>query len=103
MLFSSKKSIIVQNQQLLLYMRVKNITEFRKSMKETFDEINENQETVVISRSEDRDIVMLSLKNYNSIQETLYQMSSPRNMDRLTEAVNDINEMKNIVTKDLLF
>ena len=84
-------------------MRVKNITEFRKSMKETFDEINENQETVVISRSEDRDIVMLSLKNYNSIQETLYQMSSPRNMDRLTEAVNDINEMKNIVTKDLLF
>lgn len=84
-------------------MKVKNITEFRKSMKETFDEINENQETIVISRSEDRDIVMLSLKNYNSIQETLYQMSSPKNMDRLTEAVNDINQMKNIVVKDLLF
>jgi len=84
-------------------MKVKNITEFRKSMKETFDEIDQNQETVVISRSEDRDIVMLSLKNYNSIQETLYQMSNKKNWERLNEAVDDINQMKNIVIKDLQF
>ena len=84
-------------------MKVKNITEFRRSMKETFDEINENQETIVIARSEDRDIVMLSLKNYNSIQETLYQMSNKKNWDRLNEAVEDINQMKNVVSKDILF
>ena len=72
-------------------------------MKETFDEIDQNQETVVISRSEDRDIVMLSLKNYNSIQETLYQMSNKKNWERLNEAVDDINQMKNIVIKDLQF
>jgi len=84
-------------------MKVKNITEFRGSMKETFDEINDTEETVVISRSGDRDIVMLSLKNYNSIQETLYQMSNKRNWDRLNEAVDDINSMKNVIIKDLQF
>lgn len=78
------------------------ITEFQQSMKETFDEINENQETIVIPRSEDMDIGMLSLKNYKSIQETLYNMSSAKNMARLSEAVNDINQMKNIVINDRL-
>ena len=82
-------------------MIVKNMTEFRKNMKETFNEINRTQETVIISRSEDKDIVLLSLKNFNSIQETLYQMSSSANKVRLDNAFEDIEVGKNIVINDL--
>lgn len=83
-------------------MLVKNMTEFRTNMKKTFDQINDTDETVIISRSEDRDIVLLSLKTFNGIQETLYQMSSKTNKERLDKAIADIEASKNIVRRDLL-
>ena len=83
-------------------MLVKNMTEFRTNMKKTFDQINDTDEPVIISRSDDRDIVLLSLKTFNGIQETLYQMSSKTNKDRLDKAVSDIEACKNIVRRDLL-
>lgn len=83
-------------------MIVKNMTEFRSKMKETLDQINETEETVIISRSGDQDVVLLSLKTYNSIQETLYQMSSKKNMKRLDKAIADIEATKNLVKRELL-
>ncbi len=83
-------------------MLVKNMTEFRKNMKNTFDQINETEEMVIISRSEDRDIVLLSLKTFNGMKETLYQMSSKANKEKLDKALADIEASKNIITKDLL-
>lgn len=83
-------------------MQIKNMTEFRKSMKETLDHISENDETVIISRSGNKDVVMLSIDNFNSIQETLHLMSSPANHERLSKAVEDIRKRKNLLRKDLL-
>jgi antitoxin YefM len=83
-------------------MIVKNITEFRKSMKETLDIIHENDETVILSRSDDRDVVLISLKNFNSIQETLYLLASKKNRDRLDAAMQDIENYTNLVQKNLL-
>jgi antitoxin YefM len=71
-------------------------------MKETLDEINDTDETVIISRSEDRDVVLLSIRTYNSIQETLYQMSSTNNKKRLDKAILDIEFSRNLVRKELI-
>lgn len=81
-------------------MQVKNMTEFRKSMKETLDQVTDNDETIVISRPKDKDVVMISIKQYNSINETLYLMSSQANHHRLSDAITDIENAKNILQKN---
>ena len=83
-------------------MIVKIITEFRKSMTETLDVIHENDETVILARADDRDVVMISLRSFNSIQETLYLLASKTNRQRLDSAIEDIDNSMNLVQKNLL-
>ena len=83
-------------------MVVKQMTEFRKNMKETLDRVNDNDETVIISRSNDRDVVLISLRSFNSIQETLYLQSSKKNKTRLEKAMKDVEDNINIVKHQLL-
>ena len=83
-------------------MIVKQMTEFRKTMKQTLDQVNDNDETVIISRTNDRDVVLISLKTFNSIQETLYLQSSIKNKERLENAMKDISSNKNLVLNSLL-
>ena len=61
-------------------------------MKSAIDDIAENHETVIISRSNDKDIVLLSLKDYNSWMETMYLMRSERNMERLLTSIENIEK-----------
>ena len=77
------------------------MTEFRVNMKSTLDEISENHEPVIISRSGDRDVIILSLSQYNSMRETLYQVQSEANRSRLDKAVAEIRAGKNLLFKDL--
>jgi len=68
-------------------MQVLNYTDFRKNMKSVLDKTVEDHEIVIISRSNDKDIVLLSLQDYNSWMETMYLMRSERNRTRLSEAM----------------
>ncbi|MBK8502896.1 MAG: type II toxin-antitoxin system Phd/YefM family antitoxin [Saprospiraceae bacterium] len=94
---------VVQNNYTFKYrLIVKNITEFRKSMKETLDVIHKNDETVILARADDRDVVMISFRSFNSIPETLYLMASKTNRQRLDSAIEDIENSMNLVQKNLL-
>ena len=84
-----------------LVMIVKNVTEFRKSLSETLDQVSDNHEKLIISRSADKDVVVISLKEYNSIEETLYLMSSSRNKKILDTALDDYRAGKNMVSNKL--
>ena len=68
-------------------MRVVNYTQFRTNLKATLDVVAEDDETVIVSRGEKRDTVVISLKEYNAIQETLHLMSTKNNRDRLLRAI----------------
>jgi antitoxin YefM len=83
-------------------MVIKQMTEFRKTMKQTLDQVNDNDETVIISRSNDRDVVLISLSTYNSIQETLYLRSSKKNKERIERAMKDVEENLNLVSHQLI-
>lgn len=78
------------------------MTEFRKTMKESINKVAEDHEPLIISRSDDKDVVVISLKEYNSIQETLYLTSSPLNRQRLLQAIADVEEGKNLVNNNLI-
>ena len=75
-------------------MRVVNYTEFRKNLAESLNLVNDDGDIVVVSRSKGKNVVVISLEEYNSIQETLYLMSTKANRKRLEEAIEELNKGK---------
>jgi len=47
------------------------------------DTVCKDGETVIVTRKDGQNVVMLSLDDFNSIQETIYLISSRRNAERL--------------------
>jgi antitoxin YefM len=72
-------------------MRVVNYTEFRINLAENLNVVNEDNDIVVVSRSKGKNVVVMSLEEYNSIQETLHLVSSAANRKRLDEAIAEMN------------
>lgn len=81
---------------LLLYkfdfMEVINYSEFRQSLKTHLDNVTDNYDTLIVPRGEDKGVVIISLAEWNSIQETLHLLKSDKNRARLTEALNRAEE-----------
>ena len=51
-------------------MTVVNYSEFRKNLKENLDKACDNNEVVIVSRTQNKNVVGISLYEYNSWQET---------------------------------
>ncbi|MBC7553442.1 MAG: type II toxin-antitoxin system prevent-host-death family antitoxin [Taibaiella sp.] len=73
-------------------MQVLNYSDFRKNLKSVLDTTAENHDTVIISRSKDKDVVLLSLHEYNSWMETMYLLSTEKNRTRLLTAVENVEK-----------
>ena len=67
-----------------------NYSEFRKSLKGYLDYVEENNETLIIKRGTGRGAVLISLKEYNSVMETLHLLSSKKNSGRLIESIEQM-------------
>ncbi len=68
-------------------MKVLSFTEARKKLKSVFDRVYEDHESCIVSRKDDRSVVILSLDDYNSLIETNYLLSSPKNAERLLSSL----------------
>lgn len=80
-------------------MKVVNYSEFRSNLAENLNAVNDDGDTVVVSRSKGKTVVVMSLEEYNSINETLYLNSSPANRKRLEQAVKNMEQGKFIKRK----
>ncbi|MBN8821889.1 MULTISPECIES: type II toxin-antitoxin system Phd/YefM family antitoxin [Spirosoma] len=72
-------------------MQVVNYTEFRRSMKAKLDQVSDDGDTIIINRSENKNVVLISLREYNSLKETLHLLGSEKNRNRLLGAVERAN------------
>lgn len=70
-------------------VQVKSITysAARENLASTINRVCEDQAPVVITRNRDQAVVMLSLAEYESLQETAYLLRSPANAKRLLESL----------------
>ena len=75
-------------------MQVVNYTEFRNNLAENLNMVNEDNEIVIVSRSKGKNVVVMSLEEYNAIQETLHLVSSRINQKRLDEAIEEMRSGK---------
>lgn len=60
-----------------------------------------DQEPILVTRSGKEPFVIMSSGEYNSIQETLHLMSSPKNVSRLQESLEDY-KAGNLISKELI-
>jgi antitoxin YefM len=66
----------------------------RENLASTINRVCEDHAAVVITRNRDQAVVMLSLAEYESLQETAYLLRSPENAKRLLAAVEALKRGK---------
>ena len=71
----------------------------RENLASTINRVCEDHAPVVITRNRDQAVVMLSLAEYESLQETAYLLRSPANARRLLAAVDTLKRGKGIKRK----
>jgi antitoxin YefM len=77
-------------------MKVVNYSEFRSNLTENLNAVNENREIVIVSRTQGKNVVVMDLDEYNSIQETLHLTSTKVNRKRLEEAIEEMKKGKSV-------
>ncbi|MEB2781366.1 type II toxin-antitoxin system prevent-host-death family antitoxin [Algoriphagus sp. C2-6-M1] len=73
-------------------MDVTTYSNFRQNLKSHLDEVVNDQKALYVTRANGEDVVVLSKSDYESMQETYYLMSSPKNAERLMEAIKELDE-----------
>jgi antitoxin YefM len=68
-------------------MKVISYSEARQDLANTMEAVCDDHAPVIITRQRARPVVMMSLEDYNSMEETTYLMRSPANAKRLSESI----------------
>ena len=67
-----------------------NYTDFRSQLAAILDKVNQDHAPVMITRRNGEPAVVMSLKDFQSYDETAYLMASPKNAERLNKAILEI-------------
>lgn len=71
-------------------MRSLSISETRANLKSVLDRVVADKAPIAITRQKGESVVMVSQSEWESIEETLYLLRSPRNAARLLSAVRGL-------------
>lgn len=77
-----------------------NYTNLRDNMKTYMDKVTDDYETIIVTRKDNKNVVMLSEESYNNLMENIYVMGNKSNYDWLMESRMQL-ENGNISTHNL--
>lgn len=66
-------------------------TAARQNLAATMDKVCQDREAVIITRKREQSVVMLSLEEFDALQETSYLLQSPVNAKRLMKATEALD------------
>ena len=81
-------------------METVNYTDFRSNLKHWFDKVINDVSDIVIKRKNGKDLVLISLDEYNSLKETTYLLTG-KNRDILLNSIKELEAGKG-VQRDLI-
>ena len=67
-------------------MLAANYTNLRDNMKTYMDKVTDDYETMIVTRKENKNVVMMSEESYNNLMENVYVMGNKANYDWLVES-----------------
>ena len=74
-------------------MNILSYTAVRAHLSQTMQQVCEDHAPVIITRAKADSVVMISLADFEAMQETNYLMSNPANASRLAEALDEIEKL----------
>jgi antitoxin YefM len=66
-------------------------TNARQHLATTMDHVCNDHQPIIITRNKDQAVVMMSLEDYEALEETSYLLKSPKNTKRLLESIEQAN------------
>jgi antitoxin YefM len=73
-------------------MRYVSYTELRRNLNKHWDSVCENRAPLVVMRRGRESVVMLSLAEYETLEETLHLLRDPANAERLLQSIKAAGE-----------
>jgi antitoxin YefM len=72
-------------------MKTASYSELRRNLSGMIDKVNADHEPVLITRDRGKpSAVLMSLEDYASFEETRYLLASPKNAERLAQAITEL-------------
>ena len=69
----------------------------RAKLADTMDRVCDDHEPIIITRNGQQAVVMMSLDDFNALEETSYLLRSPKNAQRLLESIAALESGKGLV------
>ena len=71
-----------------------NYTNFRENLKDYMDKATDDYETMIVTRENNKNVVMISEESYNNLMENVYVMGNKSNYDWLMESKEQLESGK---------
>lgn len=71
-------------------------TSARSNLAKTMEKVCDDHSPVVITRKTAKPVVMMSLEDFEALEETAYLLRSPKNARRLLESVAELESGKGV-------
>ena len=84
-------------------MEITTYSNFRQHLKSFLDKVIESNTPLYVKRTKGEDVVVLSKSDYESMEETLYILSSEKNRTHLLESIKQAEkgEVEKVKMKEL--
>jgi antitoxin YefM len=78
-------------------MKTLSSTALRANLSAVMDQVNDDHEPVIVTRAKGKPVVVVSLEDWASMDETTYLLSSPANRKELLASIAELNAGKGVV------
>lgn len=85
-------TVVGSGQYAVHNMKAITYTAAREGLAATMDKVCRNRAPIIITRNRDQSVVMLSLADYEQLEETAYLLRSPTNARRLLSAMGSLEK-----------
>ena len=75
-------------------MKAITYSEARAKLADTITRVCEDHNPIIITKKNDKSVVMISLDDYEAMEETTYLLRSPKNAQRLLESIRELESGK---------
>jgi antitoxin YefM len=82
-------------------MEIISYTKARNNFSDIMNQVCDNHTPITVYRQKSKPVVLMSLEDYNSIEETMYLLSTRNNSKQLYDAIDDLNNNKNFVEVEI--